>query len=338
LILRVAGPGRLVGTPGIAERRMIPRRAGLICGLLLAALAAASPASAQLNTQHVKGSFGLKAGSAPPPGWYFVVPLLYFYNADDVRNSDGDRVPFANADISASLFAGGFSRVTTRKLFGASYGYTVLFPAGANNRLQGTEIDQNPGAGLTDTVIEPVSLGWHFKRADATAYYELYVPIGRYTDGASNNTGLGMWGHEVGVGFTAYLDEKKQRHVATMLSFNTQSKKEDSETKVGNQLNLEGGMGVDLLKGALTVGLDYYAAFKVSSDRIDAFPNVPIQGKNRSFALGPEVSIPLAMKRTVYGFLMVRYFWETYARTTTQGSGLIIQATLLGKPLHLPAQ
>ena len=50
-------------------------------------------------------------------------------------------------------------------------------------------------------------------------------------------------------------------------------------------------------------------------------------------------SLPtLAMKRTVYGFLMVRYFWETYARTTTQGSGLIIQATLLGKPLHLPAQ
>jgi hypothetical protein len=30
------------------------------------------------------------------------------------------------------------------------------------------------------------------KRADATAGYTIFVPTGRYTDGASNNTGLGM--------------------------------------------------------------------------------------------------------------------------------------------------
>jgi len=33
----------------------------------------------------------------------------------------------------------------------------------------------------------------------------------------------------------------------------------------------------------------------------------------------------------------VRYFWEVYARVTTQGSALLIQATLLTKPLKLPA-
>ncbi len=314
---------------------VVVRMAGLTCGLLIG-LFVATPALAQLNTQHVKGTFGLKGASAPAPGWYFVAPVLYFYNADDVRNRDGERVPFANADISASFFAGGMARVTTRKLLGATYGYSVLFPAGANNRIQGTEIDRNPGAGLTDSVIQPVSLGWHFSRADATAYYQIYVPTGRYTDGASDNTGLGMWGQELGVGITTFFDAKKQTHAATMLTFNTQSKKEDSETKVGNQLNLEGGVGVDLLKGALTVGLDYYASFKVSSDRIDAFPNVAIQGRNRSFAIGPEVALPLAWKRTVYGFLTVRYFWETYARTTTQGSELFMQVTLLGKPMKVP--
>ena len=48
----------------------------------LALVVAASPARAQLNTQHVKGTFGLKAGSQAPPGGYVVAPLLYFYTTD----------------------------------------------------------------------------------------------------------------------------------------------------------------------------------------------------------------------------------------------------------------
>jgi hypothetical protein len=131
----------------------------------------------------------------------------------------------------------------------------VLFPAFANNRIQGTEIDANPGGGLTDSAVTPISLGWHFKRADATAAYNIFVPTGRYTDGASDNTGFGMWGHELAVGTTVYLDGKKEYHAAALVSFDFQSKKEDSETKVGNEMNIEGGIGGDFLKGGLSAGL-----------------------------------------------------------------------------------
>jgi hypothetical protein len=58
----------------------------------------AQPASAQLNTQHVKGSAGRKAGSQPPPAGYIVAPLLYFYSADTVRNRNGEKVPFVLTD------------------------------------------------------------------------------------------------------------------------------------------------------------------------------------------------------------------------------------------------
>jgi hypothetical protein len=34
----------------------------------------------------------------------------------------------------------------------------------------------------------------------------------------------------------------------------------------------------------------------------------------------------------------VNYQWETYARTTTQGSELTVLATFLFKPLKLPAK
>jgi hypothetical protein len=300
-------------------------------------LIAAAPAQAQLNTQHIKGSVGLKAGSQPPPHLYVIAPLFWVYNSDEVKNQNGGRLPL-NASLTAELFAGGFSLVTTKKILGGFYGFQVLFPVGANNRIQGTEIDANPGAGLSDSVIQPLSLGWHGKRADALVGYVLYVPTGRYTDGANDNTGLGMWGQELQFGTTAYLTENKQYHAATMVSFNFQSKKEDSETKVGNQMNLEGGVGGDFLKGGLTVGLDYYWSFKISDDQIQGFPNVSIIGRNKAFALGPEVQLALAKSNTVYGFLKVCYMWETYARTAPQGGALTIAATFLVKPLKLPSK
>jgi len=306
---------------------------------VLACVYMVAPAEAQLNTQHLKGTAGLKSGSQAPPGVYFVAPVFYVYKADKVRDRDGQRlapVLGVDADLTSQVFGGGVSVVTTKKLLGGFYGFTVLFPIGSNNRIQGTEIDANPGAGLSDSSISPISLGWHMKRADATVGYTIFAPTGRYTDGADDNTGLGMWGHEFTVGTTVYLSVSRQWHAATLASFDFQSKKEDSETKVGNVMHLEGGLGGDFLKGGLTAGLNYYASFKLTDDQIDGFPDILIRGKNKAFALGPEVQLALAKNKTLYGFLKVNYQWETYARTATQGSELTIMATFLMKPLKLP--
>lgn len=299
-------------------------------------LGVASPALAQLNTQHVKGATGLKAGSQPPPGGYVVAPLLYFYTADEVKDRDGKAFP-SSATLDVAMFGAGYSHVTSKKLLGGFYQFQVLFPVGANNRIQGTEIDQNPGAGLTDSVIEPISLGWHFKRADAVTSYTLFVPTGRYTDGASNNTGLGMWGNEIALGTTVYFNDKRQYHAATIATFDFQSKKKDSDTKVGNAMNLEGGVGGDFLKGGLTAGLSYYASFKLSDDQFQNVPGVLVRGKNKAFALGPEVSLALARRNTVFGFVRVAYQWEVYARTAPQGAAWNIAVSLLTKPIKIPA-
>jgi hypothetical protein len=310
------------------------RRLVVVAGLLACAVVA-TPAQAQLLTQHIKGTVGLKGGSQPPPHIYVVAPLLYVYKTDEVKNRNGDRLPI-DATITSVVTAGGVSVVTAKKILGGNYGYQVLFPAFANNRIQGTEIDANPGGGLTDSVFQPLSLGWHFKRADAIAGYAIFAPTGRYTDGASDNTGFGMWGHELSFGTTVYLDEAKKYHAATVASFDFQSEKEDSETKVGNAMNLEGGVGADFLQGGLTAGLVYYASFKLTEDHIEGFPINLDPAKNKVFALGPEVQLALARNKTVYGFLKVNYQWEVYARTATQGSELTILATFLVPPLKLP--
>jgi len=320
------------------SRKMIResiRQVPLVALVAIAGALCPGEAIAQLLTQHVKGAVGLKAGSLPPPGGYVVLPILYVYNTDTVKDSNGDRVPI-DASISSVFYGAGYSHVTTKKVLGGLYGFTFLFPVGANNRIQGTEIDANPGAGITDSAVTPVSIGWHHPRADTQVAFNIFIPTGRYTDGADDNTGMGMWGYEPVVATTIYLDGAKKYHAATELSFDVQSKKEDSENKVGNQLNLEGGVGGDFMKGGLTVGLAYYAAFKTTDDEIAGLPGILIRGKNKSFGLGPEATLAIPAGGKLRGFVTVRYFWETYARTATQGSAFLIQATFLTKPIKLP--
>ena len=308
-------------------RPIVMRMAGVvaIAGALLLTFGLA-PAHAQLNTQHIKGLVGLKGGSLPPPHWYVIAPLVYLYNTDTIKLKDGTKFP-VDLSITSTAIAGGVSWVSTTKILGGVYNFQLLMPAGINNRLQGTELDQSTGFGITDSAVVPIGLGWHFKRADAMANYAIFIPTGRYENGANDNTGFGMWGHEIAFGTTVYLTESKQYHAASVVSFDFQSKKEDSETKVGNTMNLEGGFGGDFMKGGITAGLVYYTSFKLTDDVIEGLPGIFVPGKNKVFALGPEVTIALASKSKVYGFLKLNYEWEVYARTATQGSEFSIMLT-----------
>lgn len=297
--------------------------------------AGAGIAHAQLNTQHIKGGIGLKAGSMPPPHVYIVAPLAFVYSTDTVRRNDGSKLPI-DANITSSATGFGFAYVSPKKFLGGNYGMQVLFPLFMDNELQGTEINSNTGLGLTDTLVQPFSVGWHKSRADALVAYNLYIPTGRYEDGADDNTGMGMWGNEVSFGTTVYLTTSKQFHAATMASISVQSKKEDSQTKVGNNLVLEGGVGGDFMKGGLTVGLVYASGIKLTEDQIDRIPqNIDIH-KNRSFQLGPEVTLALAAKGKIYGFLKVNYQWEVYSKNTTQGSALMMTATFAAPAFKIP--
>jgi hypothetical protein len=317
---------------------MITVASGRIEWTLAAALAillfVPNASLAQLNGQNIKGDTGLKSGSQAPPGVYAAIPL-WFYSADAVKDRNGDER--LTGSLDAAVFGVALNVVTTKTVLGANYGFLFALPW-ANNRVQGAEdSDNNPGAGLTDMFIQPINLGWHKPRADFTVAYGLDVPTGRYEDGASNNTGLGMWAQELLLGTTVYLNQPRSLHAATSATFDFQSKKENSDTKVGNILNLEGGVGADFLEGGLTAGLAYYGTFKLTEDRFAArLPSVLIRGKNRVWALGPEVTLAIAARRTVYGFVTVRYQWEIGARTTTEGAAWNILATFPIRPIHLP--
>jgi len=295
----------------------------------------AAPASAQLNSQHLKGEYGLKAGTQPPPGTYVLTPVLYFYNADEVRNANGDEVA-SNGSINMRVFGGGATFVSPTKILGGNYSAMVMI-AGLNNQLQATEINAETGAGLADSYVQPISLGWHASRADFVAGYMLFVPTGRYTHLGTDNTGLGMWGQELSAGATGYFDQAKKYHAATIATFDFEGEKKGSETKPGKIINLEGGVGADFLGGGVTTGAVYYTTLKVTDDRFSS-PIVGnlVQGKNRVFALGPELTMALAKHKKVYGFVTARYERELFAKTTTQGDMFFLTVTMLKKPITAP--
>jgi hypothetical protein len=304
-------------------------------GAFCAGVVSAVPADAQLNTQHLKGVIGLKGGSQPPPHVYVIAPLIYTYRTDTVRDSDGTRLPI-DSRVTVQAYAFGVSVVTNKKILGARYGFEVLFPVFVNNLLQATEIEVDPGGGLSDSMFSPISLGWTFKQADVLAAYNIFAPTGDFTPGSIDNTGFGMWGHEVQMGTTVYFNAARQYHAATVASFDFQTKKKDTDTKVGNTMILEGGVGADFLKGGLTTGLVYYGSFKLTEDELGGFLVNVSPAKSRVFALGPEVSLAIAKGGTLYGMLKVNYQWEVYARTTTQGDTFTLAFSLPVKPIKLP--
>ncbi len=120
-------------------------------------------------------------------------------------------------------------------------------------------------------LVRPIDLGWHTKRADVTTGFQIYMPTGEYERGGSENTGKGMWAYEPFVGTTVFFDEKRTTSFATTAFWEFHGEKKDTDTKVGQLLTLQGGLGKSFLGGGLIVGAAYYAQWKLTEDRFTQF-------------------------------------------------------------------
>jgi len=299
----------------------------------------ATPAQAQFNGSHTLGDFGVQAGTQPAPGFY-AAAFYYRYRADTLKDRNGDTVslsPGSSGSLGIDAYAPILWYVSQHKVLGANYGAMAVFPW-ANGALEAPifGLDEKTGTHFADMYLRPIDLGWHTKKADITAGFGFYPPTGRYVDGGSDNTGKGMWTYEPFVGATLYLDEKKTLSLATTAYWEFHGTKKDSDIQVGQILTLEGGLGKSYLGGGLIVGAAYYAQWKVTADSIGKALPLPGGGtagprlsniKHRVFALGPDVTLPIATKKKLYALVNVRYFWEMGARTKTQGQTLTITAT-----------
>jgi hypothetical protein len=290
----------------------------------------ACPAEAQFLGHNTPGDFGLQSGSQAPPGLYLIAPLYVRYDSDTLRNGLGNALP-AETEINVNAYVFGVTWVSNAKVLGANYSFQFYLPF-TNNALEAPilGIDQSTDTGLTDLYVQPINLGWHTKNADFIAGLGIFAPTGRYESGADDNLGLGMWSFELFGGATFFFDEAKSWHVATTAFYETHTGKEGSDVRVGDILTFEGGLGKSFKQGMWNVGLAYYAQFKVTDDDFGLDLSLPPTfqpAKHQGFGVGPEVSIPIASKRKLYGFLNFRYLWETGVRNNLEGNLFVVTAS-----------
>ncbi len=296
---------------------------------LLLALLLPLAGYAQLAGHNTRGDYGLQSGTQAPPGFY-VVPLFYDYRADTLRDSNGDRFAPLGGDgsVDAQALIAGFLWVSDKKILGGTYGFSI-FPGVTNNALglPAVQIDTKTSTGVADIYIQPIVLGWNTNRADYTAGLGFFAPTGEFEAGGDSNRGLGMWSYELFGGATVYFDKARTWHFAATAFYETHGKKDGTDIRVGDLLTLEGGLGKSFMDGAVNVGIASYAQWKISDDDLAlgfTLPGGPLIGRHRVYGIGPEVTIPLASKSKLFGFLNLRYFWETGARTTLEGNTFLI--------------
>jgi hypothetical protein len=303
-------------------------------------------AHAQLNGSHTLGDFGVQAATQPQPGFY--ASLFYVrYDADTIKDADGNTrrlSPDSPGSIGIAAAAPILWYVSDAKVLGANYGFMAVLPF-ANAALEAPAfgLGRTIDTGFADMLIRPLDLGWFTKRADVAAGFQFYAPSGRYEPAGSQNLGKGMWTYEPFAGTTLYLDERRTVSIATTAFWEFHSEKEDTNVKVGQLLTLEGGAGKSFLGGGLIIGAAYYAQWKLTEDRLASFVlpgggafEPRLANKHRVFGFGPDVTLPVASQRKLFALVNVRYFWETGAKSKTEGQTLVVTATFPIPSVALP--
>jgi hypothetical protein len=310
------------------NRRPSRRNAALALGLALGL--AASAASAQQLI--LKGEFGMMAGTMAPPGLY-VGAFGGFNWADELKTGSGSTIK--GPKLSQEVFGPLVMWVSDFKILGASYGALVGIPW-SNTRVEFPHLNDQGGStgiGFSQLWVVPFSLGWHIKDplplspggADITFHYAFYPPTGRYTPGAPNNTGLGMWSNELSARLTAFFDKDRNWHGSASLFYDINSKKEGLDWTTGNPFTFMGGLGRNFgAAGSLFsgwAGVAGYSQWQVTSTTGSDAPLVARLNKTTIYGVGPELT---ALK----GALTIRYFWQFGGKFSVQGQGMYVQLAM----------
>jgi hypothetical protein len=134
------------------------------------------------------------------------------YSFDQFRSASGAIVAQNNAAVFMDINA--FEWVTKKKILGANYALAALLPFSNSSISSPTLGAIAGGGGFSDSFYQPLTLGWHFKRADIQAAYGFFAPTGRFTAGATTNTGTGHWTNSPTAGETFYLTKNKRTSVS----------------------------------------------------------------------------------------------------------------------------
>ena len=237
----------------------------------------AIPLFGQQKGQWVPGQAGLNAGVMPNPGFTYI-NMAINYSAGQLNDSNGNAVGGVTGNYSFWLDENFFFYVPSQKFLGAHFAsYAAVNFANASVTASGPfglpQFGLNAGGvGLSDTFVVPVALAWHTERLDFNVQEGFAAPTGRFTAGASNNTGSGYWGNHVMTGTTAYLTKNKGTSASLFTDWEVHSTKSGTDITPGQAFTIEWGLGQVLpldkeFHKLLQFGVIGYDQWQVSANR-----------------------------------------------------------------------
>jgi hypothetical protein len=279
---------------------------------VVASATSTSAAPPPTASHYPPGAEGIKAGTLPPPGFYFR-DYNFFYTADKFDGVDDFDV-FAYANAPRLVWISDF------KIFGANYGADIIIPFGYTGiNAAGASFHE---FGLADIEVEPLLLSWHFDKFDLSAGYAFWAPTGTSDDFNPATPGLGFWSHMLTFGGTYYFDQEKTWAVSLLnrYEFNHDYDWAGLDVTPGQVLTMEWGLSKSLTK-FIDVGLiGYYQqqTTQTSVDEVGDVDNAYVVG------LGPEISAVCPKLGLISS---LRYNYELAAENRPEGHRVTLTLT-----------
>ncbi|MFA5528530.1 MAG: transporter [Peptostreptococcales bacterium] len=187
------------------------------------------------------GSEGLKAGTVPGPGFYY---LMYnnYYTSDTMTDSSGDdsNIGF---DISVIANVNRFVYITDKKILGADYGFQLIVPfVYTDLEIKAAGVDDDDFS-LSDITVEPLILSWHGAQYDAVFGTALFVPTGEYDKNSSVNIGQDHYTVMLSQGITYYIGEGKGWNISYIARYEKHLENRDLDITYGDDFSVDWGIG-----------------------------------------------------------------------------------------------
>jgi hypothetical protein len=307
--------------PSVQARSSGEFAAAVCVALLLTTV----PAVAQDLGHKLPGLLGLDAARIPEPGLY-LVDRLATYEADELRDRDGNVIPTPPFNLLAVANAFGVSYTTKLSRSSVFYTMTVGWPIA---RIK-TDVEDRPEAsidrfGLADPYVQPVRLGWRNDRSDVVTSYSIYLPTDRSPLAGGKGVSSGQITHEFSGGGSLYFKDKK-RFLTALASYQLNTRQRGIDVTRGDAIQIQGGAGTKFFGQLAEAGLAGFAFWQVRDDRGADVPPVLRGARDRVYGLGPEVAV---MLKAIRGQVRVRYEWDIGARARPQGRIFVAGLNLL---------
>jgi hypothetical protein len=170
------------------------------------------------------GAEGLMTGALPPPGQYLLNYTLY-YQADDLIDGSGDKVP---VDFKLRVLADvvRFVNVTKVDVLGGNWAQHIFVPVVWQNVL----VNPTPGGKLRDDqvnigdiIVDPFIIGWHKPPFHWVVGVDTYIPVGQYDKMEAASIGRNYWTFQPVAAVTYRDNDGIELSAKLMYDFNTEN-------------------------------------------------------------------------------------------------------------------